>query len=66
VLDPASGALIVSPDLDLKIRKALRNEARRIAYRLYFAQAVLYPEFLWLKCKCALLNLASDFGGKLS
>jgi hypothetical protein len=33
--DPTTGALIVDPDLDLKIRKALLGEARSITRRLY-------------------------------
>lgn len=35
VEDPATGALVVRPEYDLKIQKALRAEAKRIQQRLY-------------------------------
>jgi hypothetical protein len=41
VFDPTTGALIVSPDLDLKIRKAIMGEAGRSTHRLDLAQARL-------------------------
>jgi hypothetical protein len=63
VFDPATGALIVSPDLDLKIRKAIMGEARRLTYRLYFLQARLYPELLWLKCRRMTLQARRYFFG---
>ena len=60
-LDPATGALIVSPTLDRKVRKALRREARRMVCHLYLTKAQLDAESLWLKGKRALLHLAERF-----
>jgi hypothetical protein len=60
VFDPTTGALIVRPDLDLKIRKAIMREAGRSTHRLDLAQARLYPELLWLKCNSALLEIVCD------
>ena len=63
LLDPATGALVVSPNLDLKIRKALMREVRRMRYALYFLQARLYLEALWLKGSRAVLKIRSNCSG---
>lgn len=63
VFDPATRALIVTPDLDAEIRQTLIGEARRITSRLYLKKALLYPEFLWLKTKSVLLDVTSMFFG---
>lgn len=63
--DPTTGALVVSPDLDLKIRKALSREVRRIKVSLFLRQFRLKIEYLTLKARCTLLRmrryLLSDF-----
>jgi len=57
LLDPATGALVVSPNLDRKIRKALMREVRRMRYALYLLKARLYLETLWLKGARAVLQM---------
>lgn len=57
ILNPATGALEVTPDGLRKGRKAVRRAARRIVYRLYLAKALLYPELLWLKGKRTALEV---------
>ena len=58
VADPATGALVLRPDLGLKFEKALRREARVIAIRLYLKLLPLYLFNLRLKFRKARLNLA--------
>src|ERR1039458_6011395 len=60
VFDPATGALIVDPDLDLKIRKAIMGEVRRIKYRLYFKFTRLYLEKFWLDRTSANLKIVGN------
>ena len=52
VLDPATGALVLRPDLDLIFRKALRRQARMIALRLYLQLFPLYLRKLQLPTAC--------------
>jgi hypothetical protein len=44
ITNPATGALIVSPDLDLKIRNSLMAEAKRIQRGLFFRRLRLQIE----------------------
>jgi hypothetical protein len=64
--DPASGALVVSPDLDLKIRKAILAEARSIQLRLYFSLLSLYFRKLTLQVRYTNLRIARNFSSYLS
>ena len=63
--DPATGALVVSPDLDMKIRQAILGEARRVKYRLYLSLPLLHLEKLWLECASLSLKAVSNFRGYL-
>ena len=64
--DPTTGALIVSPDLDLKIRKSLTRAARQIAFRLFLRRCRFEVEYLALKMRYARLRLLRYLAGKLS
>lgn len=57
--DPATGALIVSPDLDAKICKALRRDARRFQLSLFFRRFRLEGSYLTLQTRLALLRVDS-------
>jgi hypothetical protein len=61
--DPATGTLIVSPDLDLKIRKALMAEAKRIQHGLFLRYLRLQVEKLALQSRSALLILIIKLRG---
>src|SRR5579862_5811459 len=50
--DPASRTLIVPPDLDLKIRKALVREVGKIKLCLRIHRARLRLKILLLKARC--------------
>jgi len=63
VLNPATGALEIPPDLRLKARKAIIREVRRMKLRLYLTQARLYFELLFLKAKSATLSMPGQFSG---
>jgi hypothetical protein len=54
-------ALVISPNLDLKIRKALRREARRIALRLLLRQSHFEVRYLLFKLRCESLRVFSRF-----
>lgn len=64
--NPAERALIISPDLDLKIRKALRREARRIAFRLRIRQPFFEISYLALKLRYASLRIIGRLAGSAS
>ena len=55
VVDPASGALVLTARAGLKFEKALRRQARLMAFRLYLKMARLY--FLELRFKARLTVL---------
>ena len=57
VLDPATGALVLRPDLGLKFEKALRHQARLIALRLYLPLLPLYLIKLYLNAVEACLRI---------
>lgn len=59
--DPASGALYITPERDLEIRKAVRRAARKIAFRLYLLSLRLHFRYLTLKARCACLKILRDF-----
>jgi hypothetical protein len=61
--DPATGALVVRPDLDLKIRKALMAEAKRIQHGLLLRYLRLQIAKFALQSRAALLILLSKLGG---
>ena len=50
-------------DLDLKIRKALRREARRIAFRLLLRRPRLEIEYLLLKLRYLSLRIVRRLTG---
>src|SRR5438132_636450 len=54
--DPATGTLIVRPEADIVIRKALRRAARRIALRLLLRKPLLDFERLLLEVRYASLR----------
>ena len=41
LFNPATGTRVITPELDRKIRKALRSAARRIAFHLYLRYVFL-------------------------
>jgi hypothetical protein len=49
MFDPASGTLVVRPEADAIIRKALRREARRVTLRLRLSQPLFEASYLLLK-----------------
>jgi hypothetical protein len=53
--DPAFGALEISPDLDLKIRKALTRAARQIAFRQQLRLPLFYFVYLTLEVRRLML-----------
>jgi hypothetical protein len=55
-IDPATGACVISPDLDRIIRKALKRAARHIALRLYLHSFDLKRRELAIKLRYALLS----------
>jgi hypothetical protein len=55
--DPTSGALIVSPDLDLKIRRSLEREVRRLKFGLFLQCDLCRFEVFFAKVRCALLRV---------
>ena len=61
VFDPTTGALIVSPDLDLKICNAFTGEVCRMKLRLYRDLAGLYLSKFALQSKGAVLCIARKF-----
>ena len=64
--DPTMGALVVAPEYDLKIRKAIWREIGRIKRRLFLSRFRLKIEYLTLKMRCALLHLLNRLAGHLS
>ena len=61
--DPATGALIVTPDLDREIRKAIMRTVRRLKFRLYLRSARLQAIKLKLKIIRALLHFVGYLRG---
>jgi hypothetical protein len=61
VFDPTTGALIVSPDLYLKICNAFTREVCRMKLRLYRDLAGLYLSKFTLQSKGAVLCIARKF-----
>jgi len=61
VFDPTTGALIVSPDLDLKICNAFAREVCRMKLRLYRDLAGFYLSKFALQSKGAVLCIARKF-----
>jgi len=57
VKDPTTGALIVNPDFDLKIRKSLAREVSRLKFGLYVRFAGLYLSRLALQARLAMTRL---------
>jgi hypothetical protein len=66
MLDPATGTLIVGAELDLKIRKAIMREVRRIKFRLYRKRAGLNCQELASQVLGSLLRIAGQCGGYLA
>jgi hypothetical protein len=64
--DPTSGALIISPDLDLKIRKALTRAARQIALRQQLCLPILYFRYLALEVRRVVLLMQRKAAGYVS
>ena len=55
-LDPAMGTLVVSPDHDMKIRKAIIREVRLIKRRLLFRRLFLQFDYLSAQGRGAVLR----------
>lgn len=64
-IDPATGALIIDPAFDDKIRQALRRKARRIALRFYLRYLRFQIEYLALKARYASLRIRRHLACKL-
>jgi hypothetical protein len=54
--DPTSGTKVITPDLDRKIRKALRRAARQIALHLFFRSLLLKPGHFVVELRYARLK----------
>jgi hypothetical protein len=65
VLNPANGALEISPALRNKALKALEREVRRMKLRLYVTFARLYLRKFVLQCSYATARVRRDFLGVL-
>lgn len=63
VTDPATGTLVLRPDLGLKLEKTLRREARHLAFRLYLQLLPLYFLQLQLKCRYSMLRVGRSVFG---
>lgn len=59
--DPATGALIVTPELGAKLERALAREIRLIKLRLYLRFTYLYLCKFWLQLLSAKLNVVRYF-----
>ena len=57
MFDPATRTLVVRPEADAVISKALRREACRIAFRLRLRQPLIEIRYLLLKLRYAILRL---------
>lgn len=55
VKDPATGALVLRPDLEVKFARAMRRYVRRLKLRLYLNLALLYLAKFRLQCTGAVL-----------
>lgn len=67
VVDPATGALVVRPDLRPKVTKAIMAEVRRIKRRLIYRKLVLKTSLLFLKARYAAVNAVGNlYGGLLN
>jgi len=58
--DPATGALVITPNLDLVIRKALMR-VRRIKFRLFLRRRFLQVEYLTLQARSSALHAIGYF-----
>jgi len=58
--DPASGALVVVPDYDFKIRKALQREVRILKRALLFRYFCLQLDYLAFEMRCASAKIICD------
>lgn len=65
VTDPATGTLVVRPELRSEISRAMMGEMRRFRYRLYLLQAKLKLEAFWLKGICAAKDVVGDLYRRL-
>jgi len=63
VLNPTTGALVVRPDLEHKVEKAIMREVQRIKLRLYFQLVRLYFLKLTLKTRGSLLRVRYYLSG---
>jgi hypothetical protein len=63
--DPTPGTKVITPDLDRKIRKALRRAARQIALRLFFRSLLLKPSNFAVELRYARLKAIRYFYGCL-
>jgi hypothetical protein len=63
VPDPARGALIVSSERDLEIRRALNRAARRLKFHFLIRRERLRVQIFLMDTRCALLRLRSQFTG---
>jgi hypothetical protein len=64
--DPTTGALIISPELDRKICKALSRAARRIAFRLKVRSELFRFQLFAAQMRCLVLKASGDLYGYLA
>ena len=65
ITNPTTGALVVSPVLRMKVRKALKAKLRRMKFRLYFRLAVPYFSKIKLKCGNVAINIIRNLNCRL-
>jgi hypothetical protein len=61
--NPTIGTLVISPDLDLKIRKALTRAARQIAFRQQLRLPGLYLIYFVLEARRMMLLMRRQAAG---
>jgi hypothetical protein len=64
--DPATGTLIITPELDRKIRKALGRAARRVAFRLKVRRELFRFQLFAAQTLCFVLKVSGDLCGYLA
>ena len=64
MIDPATGALQLTPAYRDKCAKALMREVRRMKLRLYFTFARLYLQKFMLECRSAAVGIRGQVSAR--
>lgn len=63
--NPTSRTIVVGSERDLKIRKALWREARRLAFRLQIRSVLLRFQIFAVQSRCLRLKMHRDFSRRI-